>query len=177
MEAFSASKPVSLEGIARDAGVGIGTLYRHFPSREELIEAVYRNELAGLCDGADDLIAAMPPERALRIWMGRYADFVATKQGMAEALRAVLASGAITSADTRHHLSAAVQTMLDAGATAGALRSDVPAEDVVAGLAGVLLACQQPDQRQQVDRLLDLLVDGLRPCNETTTTVANSSGV
>src|SRR5699024_4153503 len=90
----------ALEAIARDAGVGIGTLYRHFPSREALIEAVYRNELARLCDGADELVAAMPPEEALRTWMARYADFVVTKQGMAEALRAVLASGAITSADT-----------------------------------------------------------------------------
>ncbi|MDR7299827.1 TetR/AcrR family transcriptional regulator [Haloactinomyces albus] len=167
LEAFRVSQgTVALEAIARDAGVGIGTLYRHFPSREALIEAVYRNELARLCDGADELVATMPPEQALRAWMGHYADFVATKQGMAETLRAVIASGAITSTDTRQHLSAAVRTMLDAGITAGSLRDDVSAEDVVAGLAGVLLACQQPDQRQQVERLLDLLVDGLRPRTE-----------
>ena len=167
LDAFSAQESagqetVALEAIAREAGVGIGTLYRHFPSREALVEAVYRNELARLCDGADELVDAMSPDRALRAWMGRYADFVATKRGMAEALREVIASGAVTSTDTRQRLSAAVRTMLDAGA-GESLRDDVPAEDVVAGLAGVLLACQQPDQRQQVERLLDLLVDGLRP--------------
>ncbi|KMS89567.1 TetR/AcrR family transcriptional regulator [Prauserella rugosa] len=153
----------SLESIARRAGVGIGTLYRHFPSREALIEAVYRDELGQLCDAAGELAATLPPERALRTWMGRYADFVATKHGMAEALREVIASGAVTSDDTRRRLGEAVRGMLDAGAESGRLRGDVPAEDVVAQMAGVLLACQRPDQRPQVDRLLDLLIDGLSP--------------
>lgn len=162
--AFSSDRQnVALESIARDADVGIGTLYRHFPTREALVEAVYRGELARLCDTADDLIATTPPDQALRTWMGYYADFVATKRGMAEALRAAIMSGAITSADTRQRLGAAIQAMLDAGIVTGGLRDDVPAEDVVAGLAGVLLACQEPDQRQQIDRLLDLLLDGLRP--------------
>lgn len=170
LAAFSASdQPVPLETIARDAGVGIGTLYRHFPSREALTEAVYRTELGRLCDGAAELVATMPPEQALRAWMGRYADFVATKQGMAEALRAVIASGAVTSTETRQRLSAAVRTLLDAGATAGSLRGDVAADDVVAGLAGVLLACREPDQRQQIERLLDLLMDGLRPRADSAT--------
>ncbi|OLT46693.1 transcriptional regulator [Saccharomonospora sp. CUA-673] len=151
----------SLESIARRAGVGIGTLYRHFPSREALIEAVYRDELGQLCDAADELRATLPPEKALRTWMGRYADFVATKHGMAEALRDVIASGAITSDETRTRLSEAVRGMLAAGADSGGLRDDVPAEDVVAQMAGVLLACQRPDQRPQIDRLLDLLMDGL----------------
>lgn len=163
LAAFSSTRgTVALETIARDAGVGIGTLYRHFPSREMLIEAVYRNELAHLCDGAGELLAAMPPERALRTWMGRYADFVATKQGMAETLRVVIASGAVTSTETRQRLSAAIRTMLEAGAAAGSLRDDVPAEDVAASMAGALLSCQEPDQRGQVERLLDLLMDGLR---------------
>lgn len=175
LDAFSSSQgTVALEAIAREAGVGIGTLYRHFPSREALIEAVYRNELGRLCDGADELVAAMPPDQALRTWMRRYADFVVTKRGMAEALREVIASGAVTSTDTRQRLGAAVRTMLDAGA-GESLRDDVPAEDVVAGLAGVLLACQQPDQRQQVERLLDLLVDGLRPRTGTGSAEARAS--
>lgn len=163
LRAFSSAgaSEVPLEAIARDAGVGIGTLYRNFPSREALIEAVYRNELARLCDEAGGLLREMPPERALRTWMGRYADFVATKRGMAEALRVVITSGAVTSTDTRGRMSEAVRTMLDAGIAAGSLRADVPAEDVVASMAGVLLACQEPDQREQVERLLDLLLDGL----------------
>lgn len=164
LRAFSsaAENEVALEAIARDAGVGIGTLYRHFPSREALVEAVYRNELARLCDEAGDLLAELPPERALRTWMGHYGDFVATKRGMAEVLRVVIASGAVTTTDTRQRLGEAVGTMLDAGAAAGTLRGDVPAQDVVASMAGALLACQEPDQREQVERLLDLLVAGLR---------------
>jgi len=166
LEAFSSGRnPVTLEAIAKASGVGIGTLYRHFPSREALIEAVYRSELARLCDGTVGLLAEMAPEVALRTWMARYADFVTTKRGMAEALRAVVASGALTFAQTRERLSAAIQTMLDAGVSAGSLRGDVRADDVVASLAGILLAAGEPDQREQSDRMLDLLMEGLRPRN------------
>jgi AcrR family transcriptional regulator len=163
LAAFSSGEEkVPLESIARAAGVGIGTLYRHFPSREALVEAVYRNELARLCDSAGELLASHPPELALRAWMQRYADFVITKRGMADALRAVIASGAVTSVETRARLSAAIQTMLDAGASAGSLRGDVRAEDVSACLAGVLVVTGTPDQRHQAERILDLLMEGLR---------------
>lgn len=162
----SGTHKVALESIARDAGVGIGTLYRHFPTREALVEAVYRDELARVCGRAKALLKRQPPDRALRSWMAGYADFVTTKRGMAEALRAVIASGAITSTQTRERLSAAVQTLLDAGVAQGTLRRDARAEDVVATLAGVLLACPEPQQSDQVDRMLDLLVDGLRPRND-----------
>ena len=91
--------------------------------------------------------------------MRRYADFVTTKRGMAEALRAVIATGAVTSSQTRGQLAVTIGAMLDAGAEAGLLRADVPAEDVVASLAGILLAASTPEQ---VDRLLALLADGLR---------------
>lgn len=94
--------------------------------------------------------------------MDRFADYLATKREMADALRAVIASGAITSSQARDQLSAAVQTMLDAGATTGTLRGDVRAEDVVASLVGIFLACGQPEQRDQADRMLDLLTDGVR---------------
>ncbi|MFF0498272.1 TetR/AcrR family transcriptional regulator [Nocardia aobensis] len=150
---------VSLESIAKSAGVGIGTLYRHFPSREALIEAVYRSELEQLCDQAANLLDHHTPEVALRIWLGRYADFVATKRGMAEALREVIASGAVTSAQTRERLSAAIGSVLDAGVAAGTLRDDVRPEDVTAAMAGATLA---GIDRGQIDRLLDLLLDGLR---------------
>jgi AcrR family transcriptional regulator len=163
--AFGSGSPgVTLEGIAREAGVGIGTLYRHFPTREALVEAVYRAELSRLCDSAGELLAAAhAPDAALRGWMDRFAEYVATKREMADALRAVIASGAITASQAREQLSAAVQTMLDAGAAAGTLRGDVAAQDVVATLVGIFLACGQPDQRDQAGRMLDLLMDGLRP--------------
>jgi len=87
--AFSAEGPeVTLESVAREAGVGIGTLYRHFPTREALVEAAYRNELTRLCEAAGELLAAEPPDLATRAWMDRFIDYMATKRGMAEALRA-----------------------------------------------------------------------------------------
>jgi|SRR5208282_2939532 len=158
----SGGDKVTLEAIAREAGVGIGTLYRHFPTREALVEAVYRAELSRLCASAGELLAAQSPDGALRAWMDRFADYVATKREMADALRAVIVSGAITASQARDQLSAAVQTLLDAGAATGTLRGDVRAEDVVASLVGIFLACGQPEQRDQADRMLDLLMDGVR---------------
>jgi AcrR family transcriptional regulator len=153
---------VALEGIAREAGVGIGTLYRHFPTREALVEAVHHAEVTRLCDSASELLATREPDTALRAWMDRFADYIATKREMADALRAVIASGAITSSQIRGQMSAAVQLMLDAGAGAGTLRDDVRADDVVASLVGTFLACGQPEQREQAGRMLDLLMDALR---------------
>jgi AcrR family transcriptional regulator len=153
---------VSLEAIARDAGVGIGTLYRHFPTREALVEAVYRAERTRLCDTAEELLADLPPDRALRTWMDGFADYVATKQGMGDALRALVASGTITKSDARAELSTAVRKILDAGAAAGTLRSDIEAEDVVVSTVGIFSVCTLPEQRDQAARLLDLLVDALR---------------
>jgi AcrR family transcriptional regulator len=163
LAAFSSGQdPVVLEAIAREAGVGIGTLYRHFPTREALVEAVYRNELDRLCRSADELLAVQPPDDALHAWMQGYVEFVRTKRGMAEALRAAIASGSITSSQTRASLNAAIQTLLDAGGAAGTLRDDVPADDVCAAMAGIVLAAGAPHQYDQALRLLDLLMEGLR---------------
>jgi AcrR family transcriptional regulator len=152
----------TLDGIAKEAGVGIGTLYRHFPTREALIEAAYRNELARLCDVVPELLLQMAPDLAMRAWMDRYVDYMTTKRGMADALRAVIASGGNPYAESRGRLTGAIGELLRAGAAAGVLREDVPPEDVLAGLAGVSLASGQPEQREQAGRLLDLLMDGLR---------------
>src|SRR5580698_8294016 len=108
----SGQASVTLEQIARDAEVGIGTLYRHFPTREALVEALYRQELAELCASAGDLLAAHSPERALRTWMDRFAGYVRAKREMADALRAVFAAGAVTVSEAREQLAAAVQTIL-----------------------------------------------------------------
>jgi AcrR family transcriptional regulator len=163
VRAFSAAEPeVTLESIAREAGVGIGTLYRHFPTREALVEAAYRTELARLCDAAADLLADRPPEEAARIWMDRFVDYMTTKRGMAEALRAVIASGGDPYATSRAQLVAALGRLLSAGAAAGTLRPDVDPADVLTGLSGVSLAAGGPAQRDQAGRLLDLLLDGLR---------------
>jgi AcrR family transcriptional regulator len=153
---------VSLESIARDAGVGIGTLYRHFPTREVLIEAAYRSELDKLCDAAPALVDELPPDQALRAWMDRYVEYMTTKRGMAEALRSVIASGGNPFEHSRERLRSAVTALLEANAVAGSLRSDIEATDVMAALSGVSLAVGEPAQREQASRLLDLLMDGLR---------------
>lgn len=150
--------PVKIETIAQEAGVGVGTLYRNFPSREALVEEVYRSELARLSAMAPQLLADHPPAAALREWMARYQDFVATKHGMAEALRAVIASGAITSGQTREHLNGAIATLLGAGKAVGSLRADVEPADISASMAGIMLTAADT---AQAGRMLRLLVDGL----------------
>lgn len=154
----SGPAPVKIETIAHEAGVGVGTLYRNFPSREALVAEVYRSELARFCALAAHLVADHPPADALREWMRRYQDFVATKHGMAEALRAVIASGEITSSRTREHLDGAIATILDAGRADGSLRTDVQPADVSATMAGIMLTAAGVDQ---ATRMLRLLVDGL----------------
>jgi AcrR family transcriptional regulator len=160
VRAFSQDGPdVTLDAIAKEAGVGIGTLYRHFPTREALVEAAYRNELARLCDAATDLLGAMPPDAALRTWMDRFVDYMTTKRGMSDALRALIASGGNPYAQSRDRMTAALTALLDAGAAAGTVRPDVAAGDVLTSLSGVTLAAGAADQ---AGRLLDLLMDGLR---------------
>jgi AcrR family transcriptional regulator len=153
-----AADPVKIETIAHEAGVGVGTLYRNFPSREALVEEVYRSELTRLCAMATHLVADHSPADAMREWMRRYQDFVATKHGMAEALRAVIASGAISSGQTRERLEVAITTILDAGRADGSLRADVQPADVSASMAGIMLTAADTGQ---ATRMLQLLVDGL----------------
>jgi AcrR family transcriptional regulator len=163
VRAFSEDGPdVTLDAIAKEAGVGIGTLYRHFPTRETLVEAAYRNELARLCDAASELLESAASDVALRAWMDRFVDCMTTKRGMAEALRAVIASGGNPFAQSRDRLLAAITTLLAAGARAGAIRSDTAAGDVLASLSGVSLVVGEAGQREQAGRLLDLIMDGLR---------------
>jgi AcrR family transcriptional regulator len=153
---------ITLEGIAKTAGVGIGTLYRHFPTREALVEAAYRQELAWLCDAVPGLQRSLPPDQAMRAWMDLFMDYMTTKRYLAGALRAVIASNGTLYAESRTRLVAALAELLDAGATAGTLRSDVEPNDLLVMLSGVSLAAGEPAQRDQAGRLLDLLVDGLR---------------
>ncbi|HEY0803783.1 MAG TPA: TetR/AcrR family transcriptional regulator [Pseudonocardiaceae bacterium] len=162
VRAFSDNPDVTLDAIAKAAGVGIGTLYRHFPTREALVDAAYRNELARLCDGVSDLLAAMPPDTAIRTWMTRFVDYVSAKRGMYDALRAVIASGGNPFAHSRDRLLTAITTLLDAGVAAGTVREGVKPMDVLAGVGGASFAANEPGQRDQAERVLDLLMDGLR---------------
>ncbi|MEV7357016.1 helix-turn-helix domain-containing protein [Kitasatospora sp. NPDC091276] len=150
------------ERIAREAGVGTGTLYRNFPTREALIEAAYRNEVARLCEAASDLLATMPPAEALRVWTRRFIDYATAKYGMADALRAVVASGSNPYADSHEMIQGALDSLMEAGAAAGTIRSDIRATDMFAALAGIALTSAKPEQREQAERLLDLTLDGLK---------------
>ena len=158
----TADGTVALEAVAREAGVGIGTLYRHFPTREALVEAVYAAELDDVTDSAPALLDALAPEEALRAWMDRYAAFVATKRGMADILRASVASGRIATPATRQRITAAIGAILDAGAQAGTLRADAAPEDVTLLLLGTFLSTADERDPERTGRMLDLIVDALR---------------
>jgi AcrR family transcriptional regulator len=156
-----ADDTVPLEGIAREAGVGIGTLYRHFPTREALVEAVYAAELDDVTDSAPAMLGEFPPDVALRAWLDRYAQFFVVKRGMINTLRAGWSAGRITPR-TRERINAVVTMFLSAGARSGSLRADVQADDVTAMLLGIFLSTAPNDTPEQTGRLLDLLVDAVR---------------
>jgi AcrR family transcriptional regulator len=154
----AAGTDASLEAIARDAGVGIGTLYRHFPTREALIEEAYRTELGQLCGSAPELLRTHPPDAALAEWMDRFVAYAAAKRGMKSALAAVGAAESDVFTGARRQLVEAIDLLLAAGVEAGTLRSDVDAEDVLRAMGAVWLV-DDPDQART---LLRLLMDGLR---------------
>jgi AcrR family transcriptional regulator len=159
----SGEATISMDSIAKQAGVGSGTLYRHFPTREDLVEEVYRDQIGRLHTRARELLGAEPPARALRIWMDLFANWAATKHGMRDALGAIMASGRIGSGQMRSELVQIVRAFIDAGARAGDLRSDVDPADLGAILAGILTVAGAPDQRAQLHRMLEVVLDGLRP--------------
>ncbi|MFI0774290.1 TetR/AcrR family transcriptional regulator [Streptomyces sp. NPDC021212] len=156
------------ERIAKEAGVGSGTLYRNFPTREALIEAAYRNELAQLCDAAPALLAAMPPHEALRAWTRHFMDYATAKFGMADALQAVVGSGANPYAESHRMIQTALTSLMDAATAAGTIRPDINPTDMFAALTGIALTSAKPEQRDQAERLLDLTLDGLRGGAEQT---------
>ena len=159
----SAGSEPSMRAIAREAGVGIATLYRHFPTRESLVEAVYHDQVAGLTAGARELLAQLPPPAALRRWMDLFGDWIATKNGMLGTLLAMIESGEIAHAQTQTELLAAIDDILNAGRATGELRADVTAEDIAASLIGIFTVARPPEHDARASRLLNILMDGLRP--------------
>jgi len=158
----SADAEPSMRAIAREAGVGIATLYRHFPTRESLVDAVYRDQVVRLTTGAHELLGRLAPAAAMRRWMDLFGDWIATKNGMLDTLLAMIESGELAHAQTRTELLTAITRMLDAGRAAGDLRSDVTAEDIAAALIGIFTVAPRPEREAQAGRLLNLLLDGLR---------------
>jgi AcrR family transcriptional regulator len=158
----SADSEPSMRAIAREAGVGIGTLYRHFPTRESLVDAVYRDQVARLTAGARELLAEVSPPAALRRWMDLFGEWIATKNGMLDTLLAMIESGEIAHAQTQTELLAAIDDILDAGRATGELRADVTAEDIAANLIGIFTVAHPPEHDARARRLLNILMDGLR---------------
>jgi AcrR family transcriptional regulator len=160
---FSAGgSEASLEAVAKRAGVGIGTLYRHFPTREALYEAVYRREVQQLGELAEHLKSEASPVDALRRWLRSNVEFVATKKGMAAALQLAVHGSSDLYAHTFERLTKAVGALLDRAVAAGEIRADISPEDLLRALVGMCYMHDQPGWQKSVVRLLDVFVDGLR---------------
>lgn len=153
----------SLEAVARAAGVGIGTLYRHFPTREALVTAAYEAQVEDLLAQAGTLLESLPPREALREWLRQFAQFATTKRGMLDALRVGMLESAQQHdvAGVRDRMAEAIAPILAAGAAEGSLRADARAEDIVLLAAGALMPVHVDAARTA--RLLDLVLDSLRP--------------
>ncbi len=161
---FSAGGPeASLEAVARTAGVGIGTLYRHFPTREALFEAVYRREVQQLADLAERLKEEAQPVEALRQWMRSNVRFVATKKGMSAALALAAYKPSDLFSYSFDQLTRAVGGLLDRAIAAGEIRKDISPEDLIRALVGMCYMHDQPGWQKSVLRLVDVFIDGL--CN------------
>lgn len=160
---FSAGGPeASLEAVARTAGVGIGTLYRHFPTREALFEAVYRREVQQLADLAERLKEEAEPVEALRQWMRSNVRFVATKKGMSAALALAAYKPSDLFSYSFDQLTRAVGGLLDRAIAAGEIREDISPEDLIRALVGMCYMHDQPGWQKSVMRLVDVFIDGLR---------------
>jgi AcrR family transcriptional regulator len=162
-EVFSAGgAEASLEAVARAAGVGIGTLYRHFPTREALFEAVYRREVQQLADLAEQLKKETLPIDALRQWMRSNVKFVATKKGMSAALALAAYKNSELFSFSFDQLTRAVGGLLDRAIAAGEIRDDISPEDLLRALVGMCYMHDQPGWQKSVLRLVDVFTDGLR---------------
>jgi AcrR family transcriptional regulator len=164
LKLFTSSKgDVTLSAVAERAGVGIGTLYRHFPTRDALVEAVYRHEVERLSDAAPALLSAMPAEQALEEWLTRYASLIAAKRGLKEAVQSIFEAGTDAYAYSRDRLTIAVTLLLDAAAKRGAIRSDFDPQDVLwAVAASTWTSMNDGDWEERAVRLQRLVMDGLR---------------
>lgn len=156
----SGGADASLEAVARQAGVGIGTLYRHFPTRESLFEAVYRREVQLLAELADSLITG-PPVEALRQWMYANVEFIATKKGMSRALAHAAQAPPELMAVSVERLSQALGSLLARAAAAGDIRADIAPVNLLKGLVGLCYVQDGPEWQADVLRLVDIMVDGL----------------
>ena len=152
----------SLDEIARRARVGIGTLYRHFPTRDAIVEAVYRREVQQLADAAPRLADSLPPAEALRAWMGVFIDYIAAKKVIAPALKSLVGGGSALYADSGARINEAIALLVERARASGDIRPSADSADLLRALIGFAYVNSAPDWEASARRLIDLLIDGLR---------------
>ena len=154
---------ISLDDIARQAGIGAGTLYRHFPTREALLEAVYRTEVEKLAAAERMLAEKMPPADALRAWMLLFVDHIATKQIIAPALNSLVGGPSKLFAASRDQIKGAIDALVKRAIQSGDIRPDLDPLDLLRALIGVSNVATVPDWPQSAKRLVEILIIGSRP--------------
>jgi AcrR family transcriptional regulator len=163
-EAFTRSgADASLDDIAKQAGVGAGTLYRHFPSREALIEAVYRTEVEKLAASERSFAETMPPIEALRSWMLLFVDYIATKKIIAPALNTLVGGHSKVFEASYSQIWEAIRALVRRAIKSGDIRKDLDPIDLLRALIGVSNVASSPDWQQSARRLVDILITGSRP--------------
>ncbi|HTC07566.1 MAG TPA: TetR/AcrR family transcriptional regulator [Acetobacteraceae bacterium] len=152
----------SLDEIARTAGVGAGTLYRHFPTRDALVAAVYRNETDQLVAAADRLAETYPPVTALREWLLLFVDYIATKHGMSEVLNSIVGGTSELYSASTAQVKQAIAKLVDRAVLSGDIRLELDPLDLLRALAGVANIGLGPDGERAAKRLIDILIAGIR---------------
>jgi AcrR family transcriptional regulator len=153
----------SLDDIAKQAGVGPGTLYRHFPTREALLEAVYHTEVGKLAAAERELSAKLPPVEALRSWMLLFVDYIAAKHLIAPALNTIVGGPSKVYEASRAQISGAIEALVKRAVKSGDIRKDLDPFDLLRALIGVSNVASTPDWQQSARRLVDILITGSRP--------------
>jgi AcrR family transcriptional regulator len=163
-EAFARSGAnTSLDDVARQAGVGAGTLYRHFPTRDALLEAVYHTEVTKLAAAERELSAKLPPVEALRAWMMLFVDYIAEKHIIASALNTFVGGPSKLYESSRAQVTGAIEALVKRAIKSGDIRKDLDAFDLLRALIGVSNVASAPDWQQSAKRLVDILILGSRP--------------
>lgn len=153
---------VGLDHVARDAGLSIATLYRHFPTRDELISAVYQQEVTALIEAADELMCKREPVAALREWLTLFVEFLDAKHGMAAAMDTLIGGPEPIYSKTPHRLDVPVKALVSRGVETGVFRDDIEPHDLLRALSGVAHVRPSENWKQQADRMVDLLLGGLQ---------------
>jgi AcrR family transcriptional regulator len=154
---------ISLEEVARQAGVGAGTLYRHFPTRDALLESVYRAEVEKLAEEARKLTDSLPPSDALRSWMMLFVDYIATKKIIAPALNSIVGGTTKLFESSGAQITDAIHSLVARAIESGDIRADIDPLDLLRALVGVSNVASAPDWQQSAKRLVDILLLGSRP--------------